>query len=226
MKHVVALAASLACLAGGAVTAQAGAPEVSYAGSRLTIRCTQTPLADVLDRVQAATGLELFLDEAVGRTRVSAEIDAQPVSTALEGLLEGSGIAYAMTLDPDGVRVSRMFVGNEAKARPVGGPGPSVAAARPVVVPRLPRRPAPEPAASTVATPAPSPQVSAADEDEDDIDEMDDDTAETLAGLAEENAHGSVAAPGTPGADSKVVMPAQAAPIVLENPAPVPPDQP
>jgi len=79
-------------------------------------------VGEVLERVASTTGMELVLDGSVRGTRLTAEIEALPVSLALERLLEGSNVRYAMSLSPDGQAVSRMFVGTEARVRSAASP--------------------------------------------------------------------------------------------------------
>jgi hypothetical protein len=54
---------------------------------------------------------------------LTAELEAQPVHLALERLLEGAGVNYAMSFDPqDWTRVTRIFIGK-------GGESPSASSA-------------------------------------------------------------------------------------------------
>jgi hypothetical protein len=100
-----------------------GQAQVSYAGGLLTIRCNEIPLNQVFEQIKASTGIELILEDAIKMTRLTANIEAKPVHMALERLLEGSGVNYAMTFDPqDWTRVTRIFVGG-------GGEAPATSAA-------------------------------------------------------------------------------------------------
>jgi hypothetical protein len=100
-----------------------GQAEVSYSGGLLTVRCDELPLSQVFEQIKTHTGIELILEDSVKTTRLTANIEAKPVHMALERLLEGSGVNYAMTFDPqDWTRVTRIFVGS-------GGGGPSTPAA-------------------------------------------------------------------------------------------------
>ena len=112
MKPGTALLAGLACLlvAGRAARAADGV-EISYANGLLTIRCAQAGLGEVLEKVGSATGMDVVLDDSVKGTLLTADVGAQPVSLALERVLEGLGVTYAMSLSPDGRRVSRMYIG-------------------------------------------------------------------------------------------------------------------
>jgi len=112
MKRRTALLAGLACLlvAGRAARAADGV-EISYANGLLTVRCAHARLATVLERIGSATGTEVVLDDSVKGTLLTADVEAQPVSVALERVLEGLGVTYAMSLSLDGRRVSRMYIG-------------------------------------------------------------------------------------------------------------------
>ena len=130
--------ALVGCLAGLLAASAAGAGagrnvDVTYAGGLLTIRCADAGLADVLEQVGSATGMALVLDDALKRAVVTAEIEAQPVQVALERLLEGRGVSYAMSLSPDGQNVAQMIVGSgtESKSAMAGPGGRSLAVRRP-----------------------------------------------------------------------------------------------
>ncbi len=118
MKPRTALAGCLALLAASAAGVAAGdALDITYAGGLLTIRCAQAELSDVLEQIGTATGMALVLDDAVKRTVVTADVEAQPVQVVLERLLEGRGVSYAMSLSPDGQKVAKMFVGSGAESK-------------------------------------------------------------------------------------------------------------
>jgi hypothetical protein len=130
MKPRTALLAGLACLlCAGPPARAADGVDISYANGLLTIRCAQAGLGEVLEKVGSATGMEVFLDDAVKGALLTVDVRAQPVSLALERVLEGQGVTYAMSLSPDGQRASRMYVGTAA-----GSAGsPSVVRGRPSV---------------------------------------------------------------------------------------------
>ena len=176
-------------LAASAAGVSAGdALDVTYAGGLLTVRCADAGLADVLEQIGSATGMALVLDEAVKGAVVTADIEAQPVQVALEGLLEGRGISYAMSLSPDGRNVAQMFVGSGAESKSgasaPGGlsrAGASTAAAHHGPGPPMPTTPH-----------LPLPAVAPDDEEETDA-EADDPSP--LAGLAAEGFPGLPTAP-------------------------------
>jgi hypothetical protein len=152
MKPRTALVGCLAgLLAASAAGAAAGdALDITYAGGLLTIRCAHAGLADVLEQIGSATGMALFLDETVKHAVVSVDIEAQPVQNALERLLEGRGVSYAMSLSSDGQKVARMIVGSGTEVKSGAGapgglsrPAAPVAAAHRAPEPPMPRLPLP-----------------------------------------------------------------------------------
>ena len=130
-----------------------GQAEVYYAGGLLTIRCNEIPLAQIFEQIKTEAGIELILEDSIKNTRLTANIDAQPANLALERLLEGSGVNYAMSFDrQDWTRVTKIFIGS-------GGGGPS----------------SPAPQASSSRTPTrrrPARRTQPADEYQDEADMM------------------------------------------------------
>jgi hypothetical protein len=203
MRPPTALLACFACLLARPGVSWAGdVVDITYAGGLLTVRCAAVPLAEVLKQVGSATGMELVLDNSVKKTLLTAEVEAQPESLALERLLEGSGVTYAMSLAPDGKHVARMYVGSEAGGKNAAGPSPARGASTPAPagdrVPRgLPLPPRP--------TPAWAGPVAATDEEDDDIDVELDGEPSPFAGLGPEDLPGipsSALPPGGPALDS------------------------
>jgi len=175
--------ALVGCLAGLLAASAAGAGtgrnvDVTYAGGLLTIRCADAGLADVLEQVGSATGMALVLDDALKRAVVTAEIEAQPVQVALERLLEGRGVSYAMSLSPDGQNVAQMIVGSGTESKSaMAGPGGLSRPAAPA-----PHRAAEPPTSPTLHLPL----AAAAADDEEEFDAEADDPS-PFAGLAGES---------------------------------------
>jgi hypothetical protein len=206
MKARTALLACVACLLAGAADSVADdSVDVTYAGGLLTVRCADVELADVLEQVGSAIDAELMLDDAIKSMLLTADVEAQPVQLALERLLEGRGVSYAMSLSPDGQRVLRMYVGSEAGLK-----------SSTTTISSRARPPAPGPAANRnpgPVRPAPAPiAVPPSDDDEDFDAEMEDDAA-PFAPLAPE---------GIPGIGSSSMFPSGggASPIPQVSPAP------
>ncbi len=110
-KAVLALAAG--SILAVAVEAQASGASVIYENGLVSIRCKDTPLSQVFDQLKAAAGLSVILDGAVKSVRLTAEIEAQPLNFALERLLEGAGVNYAMFLDRGNwQKVAKIYIGS------------------------------------------------------------------------------------------------------------------
>ena len=128
------------------VPARAQEAEVRFASGLVSVHCDGAPLSSVFEQLEELAGVELILEEAVESTPLTASLDDVPVAMAVQRLLEGSGVVFAVMMDPrDWGRVDKVFVG-----APGGGP------ARQARAPRPPARPEP------------------ADEEEDDYDDYDD----------------------------------------------------
>jgi len=109
----------LVCLMVPATLYGSGQEEVSFENDLLTVRCVQTPLAQVFEQIKSATGMELILEDDVKTKRLTADIEALPAHSAIERLLEGVGVNYAMSFDVQNwQRVSMIFIG-------AGGGGPA-----------------------------------------------------------------------------------------------------
>jgi hypothetical protein len=113
-------------------SAHAQSISISYHGSLLTIRCENASLGQVFEQIRSETGMELFLEDAVKNRRITADIDSQPLNLAVERLLAGVGVNYAMMYDPeDWQQVAKLFVGEG------GGP---LASSQPAATGRAVRR--------------------------------------------------------------------------------------
>jgi len=203
MKKRMALVAGLAALLAGATAVTAGeAVDITYAGGLLTVRCKRAALGAVLEQIGTATGMTLRVDDAVRGTVLTADIEAQPVQIAVEQLLEGRGVSYAMSLSPDGRGVAQMFVGTDAdKSVASTGAGRALGAAVPAAPPR--RSPAPAAAHGPIAMPAPA-------DDDDEVDAEPDDPS-PFAGLPPDSV------PGLPVVPPTAVTGATGRPAVIDS---------
>jgi hypothetical protein len=98
MRWPVAVAI-VAIVALGTCLARADAPYVHYADGRLSVRLEGVPLAEVLDRVAAATGAVIRGDAAESRD-VTAQFDDVPLERALPQLLGSQN--YSLRFDAKG----------------------------------------------------------------------------------------------------------------------------
>lgn len=114
MHRIASLAVVLALAAG---TAQAQSLSVAYRGNLLTIRCDNASLGQVFEEIGSKTGLELFLEDAVKSIRLTADIDSEPLNYAVERLLAGAGVNYAMMYNrEDWQQVEKLFIGEGGSA--------------------------------------------------------------------------------------------------------------
>lgn len=107
----------------GLSSAAFGQVQASFGDGLISIDCRNAPLSSVFEKIEEVAGVELILEDAIKSTRLTANLDAVPVAMAVQRLLEGSGVNYAVMMDPrDWGRVDKVFVG-------AGGGGPARSAA-------------------------------------------------------------------------------------------------
>ena len=133
---------------------------VTFDAGLVSISCQNAPLSAVFDLLEEVTGIELILEDAVKSTKLSADLTDVPLAMALQRLLEGNGVNYAVMMDPrDWGRVDKVYVG-------AGGGAPARRAAPP---PRRAPQPRPQPVEEDYDD-----YDDELDEFEDDVEEMDD----------------------------------------------------
>ena len=160
---------SMAILAATAPNAHSQSTSVSYHGGLITIRCSNATLEQVFEQVKSETGLELFLEDPVKSKRLTADIEAQPVNQALERLLAGAGVNYAMMFDrEDWTRVDKIFIGEGGGAVASSQPGQNPQNRRSARPPR--RRPTPPEQAEDEYDDEPDEEL----DDPSDMDDVDD----------------------------------------------------
>jgi hypothetical protein len=112
--------------------------EVTHLNGLVTIHCKDAALSSVFEKIEAATGIDLTLEDEVKAKKLTANLVGLPVSMAVSRLLEGVGVNFIVMMDPsDWGRVDKIFVG-------AGGGGSSRAAAGPVRTPMVPEEPVDE----------------------------------------------------------------------------------
>ncbi|GMR22702.1 MAG: hypothetical protein BMS9Abin37_1070 [Acidobacteriota bacterium] len=101
------------------------AVSASYQDGLVSISCRNAALESVFEKLEEVAGLELILEDAVKNKRLTANLENVPIAMALQRLLEGTGVNYAVMMDPrDWGRVDKVFVG-------AGGGGPARSAPPP-----------------------------------------------------------------------------------------------
>lgn len=124
-KRCLPLLVFLLLLIFGVAVTSAQTVTASYERGLLSISCNNAPLASVFGKLEAIAGVELILEDAVKNKRLTTNLVDVPLAMAVQRLLEGNGVNYAVMMDPrDWGRVNKIFVG-------AGGGGPARSAAPP-----------------------------------------------------------------------------------------------
>lgn len=136
---------------------------VTFDAGLVSISCQNAPLSAVFDVLEEVTGMELILEDTVKSTKLNADLTDVPLAMAVQRLLEGNGVNYAVMMDPrDWGRVDKVFVG-------AGGGAPA-------------RRPAPAPRRA----PQPRPQPVEDDDYDDETDDFEDDDMDEMDEMNDE----------------------------------------
>jgi hypothetical protein len=89
--------------------------EVRVSDERVDVTATAAPLADVLDQLARQIGMEIVYDGQPPRQHVTLALEDRSPAEAVQGILEGQGLNYALLADPSGRRVQTLLL-----AGPVG----------------------------------------------------------------------------------------------------------
>jgi len=101
------------------VAAPVGAEvSVKAANGHLDVVATTAPLADVLDRVARQTGMKIVYEGAAPRQLVTVSLLGRTPAEAVNALLEGQGLNYALIADASGTTVQTLLMaGSTGPAR-------------------------------------------------------------------------------------------------------------
>ncbi len=103
----------------GAYQADAQSLRVSHEAGLLDIHCENEPLSNVFNRIEQEIGVSLIIEPAVEAKMLSASFQGVPVAMAVQRILEGTGVVYAVMMDRrQWGRVDKIFIG-------AGGGGPA-----------------------------------------------------------------------------------------------------
>ena len=69
-------------------TSPAQPGEVTYGSGLVTIQCKDAPLSSIFEKIEAAAGIELTLEDEVKSKKLTANLIELPVSMAVARLLE------------------------------------------------------------------------------------------------------------------------------------------
>ena len=78
------------------------------------VTATAAPLADVLDHLARQTGMEIVYDGKPPRQKVTLALQGRSTAEAVQGILEGQGLNYALVADPTGTRVQTLLLAGPA----------------------------------------------------------------------------------------------------------------
>src|SRR5258708_20442962 len=93
------LALALLLLGVGRATAEV---DVRSAGGRVDLRVNAAPLSEVLDRLSRETGTKVVYEGPPPRQLVSVSLQMRTPVEAVLSLLEGTGLSFALRMDPSG----------------------------------------------------------------------------------------------------------------------------
>ena len=90
----------------------AGPVEVRRDGHKLWIQCESTVLEDVLQKVAEVVPMELWLEDDIKSTLLSADIEGEDMRDAFEELMENAPVNYVLYFDAqEPQRVTKLYVG-------------------------------------------------------------------------------------------------------------------
>lgn len=99
----------------GLVTTPAsGEVVVRVASNLVDIDADAVPLADILDNLAGQTGMEIVYEGPAPRQRVSLTLRGRSPAEAVQDVLEGQGLNYALIADPTGTRVQTLMIAGSA----------------------------------------------------------------------------------------------------------------
>ncbi len=87
---------------------------VRVSQERVDVTATAAPLADVLDHLARQTGMEIVYDGKPPRQKVTLALQGRSAAEAVQGILEGQGLNYALVADPTGTRVQTLLLAGPA----------------------------------------------------------------------------------------------------------------
>ena len=109
--------------------------DVRLNGDLVDVVATNAPLADILDFLSRQTHMKVVYEGAPPKQLLSVDLKHRTPAEAVLAVLEGQGLAYAVSLDRTGTQVQTLLM---SSAPPVSG---TATQAPPRVVPSPPERP-------------------------------------------------------------------------------------
>jgi hypothetical protein len=84
--------------------------DVQVKGLTVDIRVRQVPLQQVLDQISAKTGMKIVYDTEPPQDQVTLELHALAFPAAVNEVLRGHGLTYALVMDATGQRVDKLLL--------------------------------------------------------------------------------------------------------------------
>ncbi len=164
---------------------------VRIAEERVDVTATAAPLADILDGLARQTGMEIVYDGNPPLQKVTVDLKGRSAAEAVQGILEGQSLNYALVAHPTGLHVQTLILAGTA------GKGTSARGSSRSPAPLSRRPPLPPGASPGMMDPG---LDDLEDEDlYDDSDLMDEELLEDEPPLDEEEPLAPAAAPPPPG---------------------------
>jgi hypothetical protein len=112
------------------------AVEVHVSGGLVDVQAVNTPISEILDGLARELKIKIVYEGPAPRQRLSVDLKGRTPAEAFLAIVEGQGLAYALSLDKTGNKVESVLMagGNNAPAANAGPPS-----ARPAE--RVPREP-------------------------------------------------------------------------------------
>src|SRR5215468_3226996 len=104
-----------------AVPLSAAEISVKAANGRLDVVATTAPLNDILDRVSRQTGMKIVYEGAPPRQLVTVSLLGRTPAEAVNALLEGQGLNYALIADATGLSVQTLLMTGSTSRTSGGG---------------------------------------------------------------------------------------------------------
>jgi hypothetical protein len=122
-----------------AVPAAAAEISVKAANGHVDVTATTAPLAEILDRISRQTGMKIVYEGAPPRQLMTVSLLGRTPAEAVNALLEGQGLNYALIADATGTSVQTLLMtgSSTAKSTGMGGAGGMSPARATMVAPPL-----------------------------------------------------------------------------------------
>jgi hypothetical protein len=98
---------------------------VQLAGALVNLDATAAPVADVLDRLAAQTGIKVVYEGPKPRAPVTLKLRGRSPAETVLAVLEGLGVNFALVADPTGAGGQTLMVAAATPGAPLAKPEPA-----------------------------------------------------------------------------------------------------